>query len=182
MIRRFARPYARAIVDVAQSPEKAMDLRTELSRFEEIRAANHSLQELYANPGIDHETKLKVSRAIFDRLKLSEMSRKILEVLISNRRINDLGAITEAVATLVNRRLGIEVADVTTAHELSGSERKSLSQALEKRTGKKIELRVSTDPSLIAGLVARVGDEIIDVSVAGRIRNFQQTLTTQNRR
>jgi F0F1-type ATP synthase delta subunit len=64
MIRRFARPYARAIMDVAGSPEKAAALRDELTQFEAVRKSSNDLQLMYANPGIDHDSKTKVTAAI----------------------------------------------------------------------------------------------------------------------
>ena len=58
MIRRFARPYARAIMDVAGSPDKAATLRDELTQFEQIRKSSSDLQLMYANPGIEHGSQI----------------------------------------------------------------------------------------------------------------------------
>jgi len=177
VIRRFARPYARAIIDVAATPQKANEIRRELERFEEARSSAADLQELYANPGIETDTKIAVTRKIADRLRLSELTVKVLEVLIRNHRINDAGAIAAAVAAYVNQELDIVVADVRTAHRLSEAETAELKATLEKRFGKSAEVRVTVDPALLGGFVARVGSEIYDASVVGKIARFRESLT-----
>src|SRR5947208_16631616 len=98
MIRRFARPYARAIMDVVVTADSGAALLEELRRFEKARQSARELHELYANPGIDSGTKTSVTRTMAQRLGLSDMALKVLEVLIRNHRINDLGAINEALA------------------------------------------------------------------------------------
>lgn len=176
MMRRFARPYARAIVDVAGSAQKAQELRNELDRFEAARASAADLQELYANPGIDLDSKIKVTTAIAAKLGLADLTRKVLEVLIRNGRINDLAAVSEAVTALVNEELGVAIAEVRTAHPLSAAETDELKSTLEKKVGKKVDVRLSTDPSLIAGFVAKIGSEIWDASVTGKIHKFRASL------
>ena len=123
MIRRFARPYARAILDVAGSPTAAQDVRSQLQRFEAARRGSADLNDLYANPGIDHAVKVKVTNAITTRLGLSELALKVLGLLISNQRINDLGAIVEALAEYIRHATNTIAADVRTAHALSAAER-----------------------------------------------------------
>ena len=176
MIRRFARPYARAIMDVTGSPAAANDLRQQLEQFDAQRRKSTELQELYANPGIENDVKLKVTEQIANRLGLQAMPVKVLDVLIRNHRINDLGAINDALEQYVNEALQIAVADVRTAHELSQDEQNQLRQTLERKLGKKVELRLTPDPTLIGGFVAQVGSEIWDASVSGKINKFRASL------
>ena len=177
MIRRFARPYARAILDVAGSPQEANDLRHELERFEEARRGAADLQELYANPGIETDVKIAVTGKIADRLHLSALTIKVLEVLIRNHRINDVGAIAAAVAAYVHQELNIVVAEVRTAHRLSEAETAELQRTLEKRFDRGVEVHLTVDPTLLGGFVAKVGSEIYDASVTGKIERFRESLT-----
>jgi len=176
VIRRFARPYARAIMDVTGSPAAANDLRLELQQFDAQRRKSSDLQELYANPGIENDIKLKVTAQIAKRTGLSDLAVKVLDVLIRNHRINDLGAITNALEQYVNTALQIAVAEVRAAHELNQDEQNQLRRTLEKKLGKKVELRLTTDPTLLGGFVAQVGSEIWDASVAGKINKFRASL------
>jgi F-type H+-transporting ATPase subunit delta len=176
VIRRFARPYARAVMDVVQSPEKVNAIRHELERFEQVRKSSPELQELYANPGIEHEAKVKVTAALAKRLALSDMALKILGVLIGNHRMNDLESIVEAIAEMVREATNTVAAEVRSAHPLSDEDQAVLRQALEKKAGRKVEMMVTTDATLIAGFVAKIGSEVYDASVLGKIDRFRESL------
>jgi F-type H+-transporting ATPase subunit delta len=177
MARRFARPYARAIVDVAGSPDKANTVRAELSKFEQALRGSTELQELYRNPGVDGEAKLKVTTAIANRLGLGQLTGKLLEVLVRNGRGADVAAVVESLTQLINQELGIAIAEVRSAQKLSEQEVADLRRTLEKKSGKRVEVRVTEDPALLGGFVVRIGSEIWDASVAGKIHRFRESLT-----
>lgn len=176
MIRRFARPYAKALSEVVTSPKEARRVYDELARFEQARRSSRELAELLEHPGIDFTKKKSVVEAIGKKLQLSPLGLRVLEVLAGNHRLNELAAILEAWKELLNRAEGVEVAEVRVAQELNETERNRLRQALETRFGTRIELQLSTDPALLGGLVARVGSEVYDTSVTGRIEKFKQSL------
>jgi len=176
MIRRFARPYARAIMDTVQSPEKAATLRDELTAFERARKSSQDLQQMYANPGIEVDLKISVTKSIAKRLELSETTVKVLGVLIRNRRINDLDSVVDALAAMIRQATGTLAAQVRTAHRLTEQELKTLRRLLEKKFAHKVELEVSVDPALLGGFVAKVESEVYDASVAGKINKFRESL------
>jgi len=176
MIRRFARPYARAIMDVVGSPEKATALRTELTRFDEARKSSTELQELYANPGNEYSQKAKITQTIAQRLGLSELAVKVLDVLTRNRRMNGLTSVIEALAEMIRVATDTVAADVRSAKPLSDQEQAELRRTLEKKAGRKVELTIKTDTELIGGLVAKIGSEVFDASVLGKIEKFRESL------
>ena len=177
MIRRFARPYARAIMDAAGSPQKANELRGELMRFASALQKSNELRELYANPGIDQATKLDLTAQLARKMKASDLAAKTLEVLVRNHRINDLDAILEALRSYVNSALGVAVAEVRSAKSLGPDEIDQLASALSKKVGRKVELDIRTDPKLLGGFVVRIGSEIWDASVIGKINKFRESLS-----
>ena len=176
MIRRFARPYARAIMDVVKTPDAAAALLDELKRFEQARKGSAELQALYANPATDAASKLGVTRTIGKRLGLSDMGVRVLEVLIRNYRINDLEAINAALAAMVRQATGTVAAEVRTAQQPTPSELDELRRTLEKKVGRKVEVDVTVDPALLGGFVAKIGSEVYDASVAGKINKFRESL------
>jgi F-type H+-transporting ATPase subunit delta len=176
MIRKFARPYARAILDVAGDAQRANTIRAELERFDAARRDSADLRALYANPGIESDAKFKITQAVASRLGLSDLAGRTLEVLIRNHRINDLTAIVDALASYVNEELNVAVAEVRSAHKLSEQEIAELRRTLEGKTGKRVEVRVTTDPELIGGFVAKLGSEVFDASVVGKINKFREQL------
>ena len=177
MIRRFARPYARAIVDVSGSPAKANEIRGELMRFAAALRNSKELRDLYASPAIHMDTKVAVTQQLAKKMKASDLAAKTLEVLARNHRINDLDAILEALAGLVNSALGVAVAHVRSAKSLTPDEIGELATTLSKRTGKKVELDIRTDPKLLGGFVVKIGSVVWDASVAGKINKFRESLT-----
>ena len=176
MIRRFARPYARAIVEAGKTPQAANALRGELLRFDAALKTSEDLRAFYANPAVDLETRLKVTRSLVSKMKLSDLAGRIAEVLVRNHRINDLTAILDAVAAYVNKALSVAVAEVRSAKPLSPDEMKRLADVLSKKVGKSVELDVKTDPKLLGGIVVRIGSEIWDASVVGKIHKFRESL------
>jgi F-type H+-transporting ATPase subunit delta len=177
MVRRFARPYAKTIIEVAGSPEKANAIRGELMRFESALRSSQELREIYANPGLTLEAKRELTETLARKMKLSELATRAAQVLVRFNRMNDISSILEALASYVNEALGIARVEVRSAKNLSPDEMEKLAATLSKRVGKKVELDVTTDPSLLGGFVAKVGSEVWDTSVSGKIHRFRESLT-----
>jgi F-type H+-transporting ATPase subunit delta len=175
MIRRFARPYARAIMDAAGSPQEANKLRGELLIFANALRGSKELRDLYANP-VDEATKLDITRQIARKMKASDLATRTLEVLLQHHRINDIDAIVDALHAYVNAALGVAVAEVRSAKPLSAEEIRELADTLSSKVGKKVELDIKTDPKLLGGFVVKIGSEIWDASVAGKINKFRESL------
>jgi F-type H+-transporting ATPase subunit delta len=144
MIRRFARPYARAIMDIAKTPQAAAAVRDELARFEQVRAGAKDLQAVYANPGIANDAKVKITRTIVQKLSMGELSSRVLDILIQNHRVNDLGSIVEALAEMIRAATGTLAAEVRAAHRLTDDERAALARTLEQKFGRKVEVTITT--------------------------------------
>lgn len=176
MVRRFARPYAKAIIDVAGSAEKANALRGELLPFAAALRTSSDLRDLYANPGIELDKKLDITKSLASKMKASDMAKKVLEVLVRNQRINDLDAVLAALQAYVNEMLGVAVAEVRSAKALTPDEMSKLASVLSGKVGKKVELEVRTDKSLLGGFVAKIGSEIYDASVINKIERFRESL------
>ena len=176
IVRRFARPYAKVILEVAGSPESANKLRGELLAFGAALQKSSELRELYANPGIDLANKLELTSRLASRMKVGDLAKKVLEVLVRNQRINDLDAILSALQSYVNDMLGVAVAEVRSAKDLTPDEMSQLARVLSGKIGKKVELDVRKDPTLLGGFVARIGSEIYDASVINKIARFRESL------
>ena len=87
-----------------------------------------------------------------------------------------LEAIEEGYRALSNKARGIVIADVTTAGEMAAAQQESLREKLASVTGKKVQLRMHTDESLIGGVVVKIGDKRIDGSVQGRLAALSKEL------
>lgn len=177
MIRRFARPYAKAMMDIVKSPQEGRKLHDELLGFERARSSSKELAELFATPAIDAEKKVAVARAIATRIELSELSSKLVDVLVRHHRINQLSSVLEAWKAMLDTAMGVSVAEVRSAQDLSETEQGQLRRTLEAKFDRKIELQLNTDPSLLGGFVAKVGSEVYDASVRGQLQRFRDSLS-----
>ena len=90
----------------------------------------------------------------------------------------DAGVETRSVGTVVEVGDGIAHATATTAAKLTPEEVKALTERLERSTGRRVALDVEVDPSLLGGLVVRVGDRMIDGSVRGRLERLRNQLVS----
>lgn len=176
MIRRFARPYAQALLDAADSPAAAAAARDDLRAFHRAMTVAPRLERMAANPAIPQEVKGRAVEAVAAHLGLGELSRRFLRILLDNYRLHRLGEVLEAVEELVNQELGVAVARVTSAEDLDEAGRTRLRQALGELLGKRVELDLEVDPSLMAGFRARVGSVLYDASLEGQLRRLTQTL------
>lgn len=174
--------YARALVDVvagpgadlaARDPRKIAD---HLAQFDALLQQNPELRILFGTPAVVAEKKKNVLAQIVPLLGLDPLAGNFLNVVIDHDRMNLLGEIREAFESLLDDRLGIAVAEVTTARPLGESERQQLAAALHARTGKQVRMNFSLDPSLIGGIIARLGSTIYDGSVRGQLHRLRATL------
>jgi F-type H+-transporting ATPase subunit delta len=105
--------------------------------------------------------------------------RNFLHILVDRDRLDEVPGILEALRDLINAQRGIVTAEVTTAVPLDADMERLVAQRLAAHLGRdadKISIRPHVDPSIIGGVVARVGDEVIDDSVRGRIERLRRTL------
>lgn len=177
MIRRFARPYAKAMMDIVKSPQEGRKLHAELLSFERALESSSELSELLANPAVDAEKKVAVARAISTKIGLSELSSKLVDVLVRHHRINQLSSVLEAWKAMLDSAMGISVAEVRSAHALNETEQADLRRTLEAKFGRQIELQLNTDKTLLGGFVAKVGSEVYDASVKGQLQRFRESLS-----
>ena len=175
--------YARALVDVATEPGKTQGdpraLTAQLREFAELLDANTELKILFETPAVAAAKKVAVLGEIARKIGLQPVTQNFLGVVLEHERIGHLGEIVEAFEQLLNERLGIVVAEVSSASALGETERKELEQALRARTGKKEQMNFSLDPTLIGGVTARVGSTIYDGSVRGRLERLRAELASQ---
>jgi F-type H+-transporting ATPase subunit delta len=171
-----SRRYATALADVVIKSGETGVVQSELKTWEQMLAGNSDLQDAFANPAIAHANKEKVLESLLERTKPSKTTSNFLRVLLRNGRLADLTGINDRFATVLEERSGSVVANVSSARELSDSQRNELKANLERLTGKQIKLDFNIDPNLIGGVVTRVGSTIYDASVKTQLENLKEEL------
>jgi F-type H+-transporting ATPase subunit delta len=151
---------------------------TELARILQMPSA----RTIFASPAVPTSQK----RAALDRLlpTAPPMVRNFLHILAERDRLAEVPGIADALRDLINKQRGIITAEVTTAIPLDASMERLVAQRLGaylNRDPEKVTIRSRVDPSIIGGVIARVGDELVDDSVRGRIQRLRRTLAGATR-
>jgi F-type H+-transporting ATPase subunit delta len=136
-----------------------------------------SARTVFMSPAVPTSEK----RAALDKLlaNATPMVRNFLHILAERDRLVEVPGIADALGELINQRRGIITADVTTAVPLDAEMERLVAQRLAAylhRDADKVIIRSRVDPAIIGGVVARVGDQLIDDSVRGRLERLRRTL------
>src|SRR5450756_952474 len=166
--------YAKALADVTTAagglrPEDAL---SQLRAFESALAASRELENALTTPAVPGSRKRAVVGRIAGLLELSPIARNFLFVLIDHRRIALRGAILTAFDLIMDERLGLARAEVSSPRELTEAQRGAINAQLERITGKRVRMRYAVDPALIGGVVARIGSTVYDGSVRGQLQTL----------
>ena len=162
----LVRKYAKAIFEIAQEEDKLVEYGDELKAARKGIASVPQAMEFFSNPQIDPKLKKELSKNVYHFLLL----------LVDKHRFVLFPAIVDEYRALSNEARGILIADVTTVAPASKKQQKAIADRLEQVTGKKVELRLHEDKSLIGGVVVKIGDRRIDGSVAGRLEMMKRKL------
>lgn len=171
-----ARRYAAALADVALEEKNADVVQAGLASFTDVFFESADLRNFLESPAISPESKRRAIEEIANRMGLSPALRNFIYIVVDHRRTEMMREIEAAVREELNTRLGIADAEVTSARELSDAEKKELTAALERRTGKKIEANFREDKTLLGGAVVRVGSTIYDGSVREQLERLREQL------
>ncbi|MFP4614596.1 MAG: F0F1 ATP synthase subunit delta [Thiohalorhabdus sp.] len=170
----IARPYAEAIFELAQSKGTFAEWEDTLTLLAAI-AEDPSMRRMLGNPKVSQERQEEVFRSVAgDRLDAA--SNRLLDTLFANDRVAFLPDILEIYRDLRRSAEGEVHAEVTAAAPLDEEAEKAIASQLEKRFGKKVSVESRVDESLMAGLVIRAGDLVIDGSVRGGLEQLRNQL------
>jgi len=173
--------YAQALADlVAKGAIPADTLRRELGLVAATVRASAPLRLVLSSPAVAWEQKKPVLETMAARLGLSRLTRNFLLVAAERGRAGHLEGIDAAFEQLLLEREGIVKAEIASARSLSAAERSAIESELARRLGRKLDTRYRTDAALVGGFVARVGDQVYDGSIRGRLDRLRHHLLTNN--
>ena len=169
--------YARALFDVVLKEGKDVEkVQGELQQFADLFGQGQ-LAQVLGNPGIPAAKKKSLAQALIDRAGLvTPPLAKLILVLAEKDRLTLLPGIARAYSERVMDHLKIVRGDVTTATPLSPEKLSLLEQGLAKATGRKVVLEARVDPSIIGGVVTRLGSTVYDGSVTTQLQKMKQSL------
>ena len=168
--------YATALFELARD-EKSIDaVKADLEKFEAMLADSTDLKRLVRSPVFSAGEQSKALAAVLDKAGISGVAGKFLKVLTANRRLFAVSDVIRAFRALVAKFNGEATADVTVAEKLTDKNLDALKTALKSVTGKDVALNVNVDPSIIGGLVVKLGSRMVDSSLRTKLNSIKHAM------
>lgn len=169
-----AKRYVQAVVELAREGQSFDAWRRDLETLREL-AGDPQVRQYLQNPTVQRGDKVKIVDPVL--ADLQPEARNLAHVLIGQRRVGLIPEIAHLFDEAVLSEQGIVLVDVTTADPLDDEGQVLVKQHLKRILGKEIELRLTEDPEIIGGFVARAGDQVIDGSVTNQLRRLRARLS-----
>lgn len=167
--------YGAAIFELAKAEDQVERVEGELQAVAQAMASNSELRSTLTDPQLPYDRK----QGIIDDLlggRASSLTVGLVQLIVSQGRASELPAITRSFIEASAASRDKAVAEVRTAVPLDDATVERLVKALGEATGKTVEVKVIVDPSVIGGVVARIGDTVIDGSISRKVDSLRQAV------
>jgi F-type H+-transporting ATPase subunit delta len=168
--------YATALFELAREEKSIEAVSADLDKFEAMLAGSADLARLVRSPVFSAEVQSKALAAVLADAGISGNAAKFLKVLTANRRLFAVSEVIRAYRALVAKFRGEATAEVTVAEQLSEKNLDALKAALKTVTGKDVALNVKVDPSIIGGLVVKLGSRMVDSSLRTKLNSIKHAM------
>ena len=165
--------YARALLDIVAAEGNLSEVEDELFRFARIVEGNDDLRMTLANPGLPLDRRAAIVDELLENRALP-ITKAIASFLVGAGRGHDLPPIIDRFVGLAAAGREHAVAEVRSAVALDGAQKQRVAEALSRATGKQVEVKVIVDEDVLGGIVARIGDTVIDGSVRRRLAQLKE--------
>jgi F-type H+-transporting ATPase subunit delta len=169
--------YATALFELALDSKSVDAVKADLDRFDALLSESPDLQRLVRSPVFGAEEQTKALAAVLEKVGITGLAANFLKLVASNRRLFAVRDMVKAFRTLVARWKGEVSAEVTVAEKLSENHLDALKGALKAVTGgKAVDLNVKVDPSIIGGLVVKLGSRMVDSSLRSKLNAIKHAM------
>jgi F-type H+-transporting ATPase subunit delta len=168
--------YATALFELARDQKVVDEVKADLDKFEALLNESADLKRLVRSPVFAADAQSKALSAVLAKAGIAGISANFLKVLTANRRLFAVSDVIRAYRALVAKFKGETSADVTVAEALSDKNLDALKVALRSVTGKDVALNVKVDPSIIGGLVVKLGSRMVDGSLRTKLNSIKHAM------
>ncbi|MFV0438622.1 MAG: F0F1 ATP synthase subunit delta [Desulfopila sp.] len=172
----LARRYAKALFSVGKEQGTYEAYNDALQALGTLFAETPEVNDALTNPLYPVEIREKVMSGIVKSMEADLVLGNFLKLLVEKKRAEILPEIAEEFQTLVDDEKNISHGSVVSAVELSDALQTKVQTTLERLTGKQVELTVSVDPSIIGGIIAKVGDLVLDGSIKAQLAGLKDSI------
>ncbi len=165
--------YALALLELADERKQLDPVAEDLRGLKATIAESEDLRRLIRSPVFTRDQQGRAMTAILDRAGVGELTRRFVLLVARNRRLFALDRMIAAYLAELARRRGEITARVTSATALDDEQQRALVETLRNEVGAKVQVELEVDPSLIGGLIVRVGSRMIDNSIRSKLQRLQ---------
>ena len=168
--------YASALFDLAQEQSQVAAVEQDLANIQGLLDESEDLQRLVRSPVFSADDQTRALTAVLERMSASPLTQNFAKLLVRNRRLFAFGDMIKGFRTLAARSRGEVEADVTSATVLSGEQLQALQDTLKASLGQDVQINTRVDPSLLGGLIVKIGSRMIDSSLRTKLATLKMRM------
>jgi F-type H+-transporting ATPase subunit delta len=172
----LAKRYAKALVEIGQEQNALDKYGQDLTNIVDLMQGSKDFSELLISPVFTKEDKKRIADEILQKIDTARMVANFINLLIDRKRIDQLPGIEQAFREKVDDMRGITRGEVTSAEPLGDPELAKVTEVLSTISGKQVQITANVDPTLIGGLVAKVGDRVFDGTIRTQLNQLKESL------
>ncbi|MGH2550888.1 MAG: F0F1 ATP synthase subunit delta [Thermomicrobiales bacterium] len=171
-----AKRYAEAVFSLGKENGTLSRWEADLALLNDV-ASDEAAKAFLSNPTSDSSAKINFLNAVLDKHDGQKEAKNLARMLVDRQRLEIIPGLHDLFEEAMLAEQGIVFADVTTAEPLDEAGQEIVRQQLSKFVGKEVQLRLKVDPSIIGGIVALIGDQLVDGSVINQLRRLRARLS-----
>jgi F-type H+-transporting ATPase subunit delta len=172
----LAKRYAKALLTLGREDGNYENYGEELSRFVDFWEEEPEFADAVSNPLYAKDNRKVICRAVLEKMELSAVFRSLLDLMLEKNRMSIIADVRTYYQKLLDELANTSRAKIASAKPLSEEALEDIKSSLEKVTGHSIVVEAEVDPELIGGVVARVGDLVLDGSVRTQLTAIKENL------
>lgn len=171
-----AERYASSLYELASEAGSVDQIGAELAGFQTMINESADMKRFIESPVFSAEDQLRAVAAVLEKAGISGLTANFIKVAASNRRLFAIPGMIKSYFQIVARNRGEISAEVTSAHALTSAQENELKATLKSVTGKDVAINVNVDPSILGGLIVKVGSRQIDTSLRTKLSTLKLAL------
>lgn len=168
--------YASALFELASEQGVVAEVEQDLVKFQGLFDMSEDFQRLVRSPVIAGDDQARALSVLLEKVGVGALAQNFFKLIAKNRRLFAAPDMVRAFRLLAAKARGEVAADVVSAHELSAEQTEDLKAALKASVGKDVTLNSRVDPSLLGGLVVKIGSRMIDTSIKTKLAGLKVSL------
>ena len=176
LISGVAERYAGSLFELALESKSVESVEKDLTRVEQLLAGSADLKRLIESPVFSADDQFKAIGAVADKAGIKGLVGNFLRVVAKNRRLFAVPGMIRAYRRIAAEQRGEVSAEVTSAHALTAAQQNELKATLREVAGKDVSVAVTVDPSLLGGLIVKIGSRQIDTSLKTKLNSLKLAL------